>query len=362
MEEQLLKWRMILGNEDSQDEGEGELTEELQKMDETLAALYEGTREGGLAGSSPNVNRWLGDIRKYFPSKVVKLLQKDALEKLELHEMLMEPELLATLERDIHLINTILSLKDVLPDRTIETARQVVTEIVNNIRKKLEAPMSQAWRGLIKQRYRSKRPKFHEIDWQKTIQANLKNYNATVQTIIPQHFHAIKGRSSALKEVVILVDQSASMSSSLVYASIYAAVMAKLPSIKTTLLAFDTSVVNLTDLIEDPVEILFGVQLGGGTDISLALEAANNVINHPQEATLILISDLFDGQDDAGVIAHAKLLVDRGVNMITLLSLDDEGIPAYDGEVSKSLIQLGVPCLACSPEEFPELICKQINK
>jgi hypothetical protein len=241
------------------------------------------------------VARWLGDIRTYFPSSVVKVMQQDALERLDLKQKLMEPEMLDAVVPDIHLVGTLLSLKHLIPNKTRASARMVVQKVVDELMRKLANPTRQAIMGSLNRASRNRRPRLREIDWDHTIRANLKHYQPEYGTIIPEVLIGFGKKRSSLQDVVLCIDQSASMAESIVYSSIFGAVIASLPAVKTSLVVFDTSVVDLTDELKDPVSVLFGTQLGGGTDINRALAYCQGLIQRPQDTILVLISDLYEG-------------------------------------------------------------------
>ena len=363
MEERVRKWRLILGKDaDKNNDNQVSLPTEMKGMDDVLEALYDSERKAGLGSSSPNVNRWLGDIRKYFPSSVVQLMQKDALERLNLEQMLLEPELLEAVEPDVNLVGTLLSLMKVLPKKTKSTARTVVQKVVEDLEKRLKNPMRQAIQGAINRSVRNRRPKHNEIDWNKTIRANLKTYQKKYNSIIPEVLigHGKKGQS--LKDVILLVDQSGSMANSMVYAGVFGAVMASLRSVKTHMVVFDTSVVDLTEELDDPVDLLFATQLGGGTDINKALSYSKDLIRKPEDTILVLISDLYEGGNENEMLKKAAAIKSSGVQIIALLALDDEGAPQFDKSVASKFSALGIPSFACSPDQFPSLMAAAIKK
>jgi Mg-chelatase subunit ChlD len=359
--ERLQKWRMVLGKH-ADPAGEINLEGETKGMDGVLEALYDSDRTGGLGASSPNVNRWLGDIRKYFPTSVVQVMQKDAIERLDLHRMLLEPELLKSVEPDVNLVGTLLSLNKVMPERTKETARLVVKKVVEDLEKRLRNPLRQAVEGAINRSLVNRRPKLNEIDWRRTIRANMKNYQADLQTIIPDKFFGHGRKGQALRHVILLVDQSGSMAGSVVYAGIFGAILASIRSLRTHFIAFDTAVVDLTEDLKDPVDLLFGVQLGGGTDIGKALGYAESLIQTPSETILVLISDLYEGGNRADMFRRAASIKSSGVNFIALLALSDEGAPSFDREVAAKLASLDIPSFACTPDEFPDLMEAAIKR
>jgi Mg-chelatase subunit ChlD len=361
--ERLKKWRLILGKQADEDESVS-LSEQMQGMDTVLEDLYEaeGNKKGGLGGSTPKINRWLGDIRKYFPTSVVQMMQKDAFERLDLEQMLLEPELLESIEPDVHLVGTLLSLNKVMPAKTKETARTVIQKVVTELEKKLRNPMQAAIKGALSRSVRNRRPKYNEIDWNRTIRANLKHYQHDYKTIIPQNLIGYGRKGQALREVILLVDQSGSMASSVVYSSVFGAVMASLKSIKTQMIVFDTAVVDLTQHLTDPVELLFGTQLGGGTDINKALSYVQQQIRTPNDTILVLISDLYEGGNEREMLKKCIYLKTSGVQFIVLLALSDEGRPMYDRSVAAKLAAMDIPSFACTPDKFPDLMAAAIQK
>ncbi|MDX2099419.1 MAG: VWA domain-containing protein [Leptolyngbyaceae cyanobacterium bins.59] len=374
--ERLRRWRLILGggaadgicqsgNGTQPGDGDGEpfkLNPQDQAIDQVLEALYGGERSGGLGGSSPKVARWLGDIRTYFPTSVVKVMQQDAMERLHLHQLLLEPEMLEAVEPDVHLVSNLLSLSNVMPSKTKETARIVVRRVVDELLRKLENPTRQAVLGSLNRATRNRRPRHQEIDWNRTIRANLKHYQPEYQTIIPELRIGYGRKRSSLRDIILCVDQSGSMATSVVYAGIFSAVLASLPAVQTRMVVFDTAVVDLTEMLQDPVEVLFGTQLGGGTDINQALAYCQGLIQQPQETILVLISDLYEGGNQSEMRKRIKSIVASGVQLITLLALNDEGSPCYDHDNTHFMASLGVPAFACSPDRFPDLMAAAINR
>jgi Mg-chelatase subunit ChlD len=308
------------------------------------------------------VARWLGDIREYFPTSVVQVLQKDALDRLGLRQMLMQPELLAAIEPDVHLVADLLSLSRVMPGKTRETARLVVRKVVDELLAKLAEPLRQAVHGSLNRAARTRRPRHGEIDWNRTIRANLKHYQPEYRTVIPESRIGFGRKRSALREIVLCVDQSGSMATSVVYAGIFAAVLASLPSIRTQVVVFDTAVVDLTEKLDDPVELLFGTQLGGGTDINLALGYCQGLIRQPGETILVLVSDLYEGGNRGEMLRRAATLVTSGVQVIALLALNDDGAPSFDHEVAANFAGMSIPAFACTPDQFPDLMAAAIGR
>lgn len=355
------RWRLILGGGDADGIGMS-LSKDDQGIDRALQSLYDADRRGGLGSSSPALARWLGDIRSYFPTSVVQMMQKDALERLDMRQLLLEPELLELVTPDVHLVATLLSLSSVLPERTRETARLVVRRVVDELQRKLANPMRQAVVGSLNRSVRNRRPRYNEIDWHRTIRANLRHYQPDYQTIIPEVRFGYGRKRTSLRDIVLCIDQSGSMATSVVYASIFGAVLASLPAVSTHLVVFDTSVVDLTHDLHDPVDVLFGVQLGGGTDINRALAYCEGLVRRPHETIVVLISDLYEGGSKEDMLKRVAKLVASGVQCIVLLALNDDGAPMYNHQIAEALADLGVPAFACTPDLFPDLMAAAINR
>lgn len=368
-DERSRRWTLALGAEP--EDGEAPLSDSDRRMSEALTALYGDGDEsakkgkGGLGGSAPRVAKWLGDIREFFPAPVVQVIQKDAFERKGLRQMLLEPEFLATVEADVNLVADLVALRSVMPEKTRETARIVIAKVVAELMERLERKTAEAIRGALDRSKRTFRPRFADIDWPRTIQANLRHYQVEHRTIVPEKligFMRQQRRIVDLDEVVLCVDQSGSMAPSVVYASIFAAVMASLPVVATKLVCFDTAIVDLTEELADPVEVLFGIQLGGGTDINRAVAYCEDRIERPSKAHLILITDLYEGGDANALVERLARLQATGVNVIVLLALTDTGRPAYDPVLSGKVAALGVPVFACTPDQFPDLMATALRR
>ena len=361
--ERIRRWKLALGDDDM--EGLGECD---QRLSRALSALYESDGRkgrGGLGASSPKVSRWLGDIREFFPTPVVQVIQKDAFERLNLKALMLEPEFLETLEADVHLVADLISLRGAMPEKTMETARAVVGKVVEDLMKRLQSKTMEKITGALNRSQRTRRPRHADIDWPRTIRANLRHYQVDFSTIVPETLvgFARKSRTRAdLDHVMLCVDQSGSMASSVVYSSIFAAVMASLPVLSTKLVCFDTSIVDLTEDLSDPVKVLFGVQLGGGTDINAALAYCETKIDRPSKTHLVLVTDLYEGGDAASMLARVAGLKHSGVNVIVLLALSDDGRPSYDARHAGAIAAMDCPVFACTPDQFPDLMATALTR
>ncbi|HUN37781.1 MAG TPA: VWA domain-containing protein [Trebonia sp.] len=373
--ERLRRWRLLLGAPAEQGLGLGQQGQSLsgtdQGIDAALSALYDATPDGprkagarsaGLGASAPSVARWLGDIRTYFPSTVVQVMQRDAIDRLGLRKLLLEKEMLESVEPDVHLVGTLLSLNHLMPQTTKATARQVVAKVVAEVERRVAQRTRAAVSGALNRAARTRRPKPRDIDWNRTIAANLSRYQPAHQTVIPERLVGYGRRQQVVaRDVVLAIDQSGSMASSVVYASVFGAVLASMRALKTSLVVFDTAVVDLTEQLSDPVDVLFGTQLGGGTDINRAIAYCQGLITRPRDSIFVLISDLYEGGIREEMLTRMATLVAEGVTVVALLALSDEGAPSYDHEHAAALAELGIPAFACTPDAFPELLALAIE-
>ena len=365
--ERLRRWRLLLGSPAQEALGSG-LSAADAGIDGALGALYDGpgdgpgagqagARGGGIGASAPRVARWLGDIRQYFPSTVVQVMQRDAIDRLNLRQLLLEKEMLETVEPDVHLVGTLLSLKAVMPETTKATARMVVATVVAEVERRIAERTRAAVTGALNRTARTRRPKPRDIDWNRTIAANLSRYLPEHRTVVPERLVGYARRQQLVaRDIVLAVDQSGSMAASVVYASVFGAVLASLRAVRTSVVAFDTAVADLTPLLDDPVDVLFAAQLGGGTDISQAIAYCEGLITRPRDTILVLISDLYEGGDAAAMLARLGALRQAGVCVVALLALSDTGAPSYDAQHAAALAELGIPAFACTPDAFPDLL------
>jgi Mg-chelatase subunit ChlD len=294
---------------------------------------------------------------------VVQVMQADAMDRLGLTQLLLEPELLETVQPDIELVSTLIGLNRVIPERSRETARAVVRTVTDALEARLRAATVQAVTGALNRAARTRRPRPGDIDWNRTIAANLRHYQPEHRTVVPERLVGYARRTSRVeRRIVLCIDQSGSMAESVVHSSVFGAVLASLRSVDTRLVVFDTKVVDLTEQIDDPVDVLFGVQLGGGTDINGALAYCQTLIERPEDTILVLISDLYEGGIAEEMIRRATSIVQSGATMVALLALSDSGRPSFDRGHAAALAALGVPAFACTPDRFPDLMAAAIER
>lgn len=376
--EQMQRWRLILGQESQKrfgDMGSGGLAGDMDLMDQALAAIYNNTENGGFgrpgdgsgqsgrgAGSGPSnpqITRWLGDVRRLFDKELVTVIQGDAMNRCGLKQLLFEPEMLEQLEPDVNLAATILMLKDQIPKRSKESVRQFIQKIVEELNKRLEQDIRRAVTAAVNKRQHSPIPSAAALDYKRTISRNIKNYNPELGTIVPEHFYFFdrSTTSSANKWNVILdIDQSGSMGESVIYSSIIGCILASMNSLTTRIVAFDTNIIDLTEKSDDPVDVLFGCQLGGGTDIDKSVAYCQQFIANPKKTLFFLISDLEEGGNRAALLRRLSEMKESGVKVVCLLALADGGRPYYDARMAQRISGMGIPCFACNPQKLPELL------
>ena len=368
--EQLSRWRLILGAETEQSfsgMGGAPLSQEELLMDSALGAIYGGPGEGfgesgrgaGKGPSSPVISKWLGDLRSLFDPETVAVVQNDAIERKGLKQLLLEPELLDTLEPDLNLASTLLMLKDQIPKRSKESVRAFIRKIVEEINKLLEQDIRRAVTAAVNRRQHSPIPSAAALDYKMTISRNLKNYNPSLGTIVPERFWFFDRTTTtaANKWTVILdVDQSGSMGESVIYSSVMSCILASMQSLRTRVVAFDTQVVDLTEKCGDPVDLLYGFQLGGGTDIDKSVAYCQQFVENPRKTLFFLITDLEEGGNRAALLRRLQELKDSGVTVVVLLALADGGRPYCDAQMAQRVAGLGIPCFACNPQRLPQLL------
>lgn len=370
-QKQMQRWRLILGQESESrlsGMGGGSLSGEMDLMDQALAAIYNRSENGGFgqsgagAGhgpSNPQISKWLGDVRSLFDKELVTVIQGDAMNRCGLKQLIFEPELLENMEPDVSLASTILMLKDQIPKRSKESVRVFIRKIVEEINKLLEQDIKRAVTAAVNRRKHSPIPSAAALDYKMTISRNLKHYNPELKTIVPEHFYFFDRTSTtaANKWTVILdIDQSGSMGESVIYSSIMSCILASMSSLSTRIVAFDTNMVDLTEKSDDPVDLLFGFQLGGGTDINKSVAYCQQFIENPSKTLFFLITDLEEGGNRAALLRRLEEMKADGVTVICLLALADGGRPYYDAQMAKKVADLGIPCFACSPQMLPQLL------
>ena len=360
----LKRWRLILGSDAEQqinNMGGAGLTAEELLMDSALSQIYGNDSASGKGAgngmSSPQITKWLGDLRSLFAPMEIKVIQNDAIERRGLKQLLFEPEMLDGLEPDISTASLLLMLKDQIPIRAKENARIYISKIVEDINRRLSDDLKRSVTAAINRREHSPIPSAAALDYKLTVRRNLKNYSPELKTILPEKFYFFERASKSASRTIILdIDQSGSMGESAIYSSVMGCILASMNSVKTHIVAFDTKVTDLTELCSDPVELLYGIQLGGGTDIEKSVAYCSELVAEPDKTTMFLITDLYEGGNRNGLIRRIGELKESGVNIIVLLAISDRGKPCYDSSLAEKIASMDIPCFACPPEKLPELL------
>lgn len=372
--DRLRRWRLILGSEaQKRMEGMGDgpdLSQEDLMMDTALDAIYNKDMKFGFGGgagkgaSSPQISRWLGDVRTLFDKDIVKIIQSDAMERCGLKQLIFEPELLENIEPDMHMASMILTLKDQIPKQSKENAREFIRKIVEQINALLETDLKRAVTASINRKLHSPIQSASALDFQTTIRKGIKDYNVKLKKIIPQKYYFFErsATTAANKYTVILdIDQSGSMGESVIYSSIMSCILASMSAIKTKVVAFDTNIVDLSEKCEDPIDLLFGFTLGGGTDIEKSIKYCTKYIENPKKTIFFLISDLEEGGNRAGLLRRLTQMKEDGVIVICLLAISDSGKPYYDANMAQRIANNGIPCFAAAPQMLPRLLEKAMK-
>ena len=381
-EEQLARWRLILGKDSHESlcklhAGGCQLSAEQIEMDEALGAIYgcdddeeitraqwekprDGAPHGGAKGrSTPKVARWLDQIRNFFPKDVVVLLQQDAIERRGLKELLFEPELMARVEPSLDLAATILQLKNLVPEKAKDAARDLVRRVVEEWRKRLVSRFAQAVRGALHRNQHTAFRSMPNLDWPRTIRQNLKNYNPDLKALIPENISFFRRRNRQNEwNVIIAMDQSGSMATSLIYGGVMGAILASMPAVETHVVAFNhEDVVDLTELCADPVDLLFGVQLGGAEDYWKATCYCEQFMHTPAKTLYIVLGDLHDtSPNENRFVKKMEFLLESGLKAVGLLAISDQGEPSHNERLAERLAKLGMPCFGCVPDRLPDLL------
>jgi len=358
----LRRWRLVLGKSsaDALDGASGVSADDLAR-DAALDWLYE--RDGALAErdirtadlseSQLSVPQWINDVHRLFPKETIERLERDAVEEFAIHEVVTNKEVLARIEPSETLLRAVLLTKHLMNTEVLALARELVRKVVAQLVEALAKTVRSAFSGTRNPR-RSRHHSMRNFDPRGTVRANLRHYDREKRKLFIRDplFRSRTRRHGEQWQVIIVVDQSGSMVSSVIHAGVTAACLWGLPAIKTHLIAFDTNVIDLTGQVADPVETLMKVQLGGGTDIAKATQYAESLIENPRRTLVVLITDLFEGGDAEALVRSVKRQVSQGVRFVTLAALDDKAAPVYDHDLGQRLVKVGATVGAMTPNQL----------
>ncbi|MED4729642.1 VWA domain-containing protein [Aneurinibacillus migulanus] len=373
-QENVNRWRLLLGKNAADPltgiEGYEEASFAYGEIDEILHYLYGREygdergyrRQGGQEGSSLTVPAWLSKIRTIFPKETVEILEKQALEKYNMTELLTDRTVLEKLEPNMHLLKSILQFKGYMKGEVIQSAKEIVRKVVEEIKRSLESEIQTSIIGAINRQKRGYSKSLKNLDVQRTIIKNLKNYDQKNKRFILEqlYFHS-NVRQHNKWNIVILVDESGSMLDSVIYSAVMASIFSKLAALKTHLVIFDTKVVDLSSQLEDPIDLLMSVQLGGGTHIAKALKYGNTLLENPGRTIFILVSDLEEGYSMHEMYRTSQAIIDTGCKFLVLTALDFAGNVHYNKQAARTLSDMGAHVAAITPNELAQWIGKIIR-
>lgn len=369
--ENLNKWRLILGKNAERHidfAGSYAPTISFEHMEETLDFLYQNEygeslmRTGGSGSSAPYIAEWINEVRRLFPKKTVEILEKQALDHFNMTELLTDKEVLQKIEPNTELLKTILQFKHLMQNDVKQEARKIIKKVVTQISEQLQTEIKRSLLGKLNRNMPSNVKSIRNLDIKRTISRNLKNYDTQNNRLVLKdiYFSSRTKRHNKWK-VIIAVDESGSMLDSVIYSAIMAGIFANLPMIDIKLVIFDTEVVDLSGYVDDPVEILMGMQLGGGTDIAKAVSYCESLCTNPHETIFVTVTDLYEGGNVRNLYKTCSGIIGSGSKMIFLTALDREANPIYDHTIGQNLANMGAFVGAMTPEQLGDYIGKMIG-
>ena len=366
----LNRWRLILGK-NAKDQlsfgNDGTLENGISCFDleDALDFLYsreageDVRREGGTEASRLTAATWITKIRRLFPRETVEILERHALERYQIKELLTDKEVLEKLEPNQELLKTILQLKHLMKGEVLDTARRIVRKVAEEIAEKLKKEIRRSLLGTLDRNSPSPVKSIRNLDVKKTIRRNLQHYDPEQKRLsLEQVYFSSRTRKYSQWRVVIAVDESGSMLDSVIHSAVMAGIFAKLPMLDTRLVIFDTQVVDLSAHLDDPVETLMSIQLGGGTFIAGALRYCESLIEDPHRTMVVLVSDLCEGGSLSGLLSVSRGIMESGARLICLTALDMEANPVYDRRTAEQLAELGAFVGAMTPEALGDFMGK----
>lgn len=352
--------KRLLGDEDAQRD---RLLNFLysREHDKRRTGTYEAS--GKDAPALVTAAQWISGVRKLFPESTVEILQKHAVSRYELTELLTDPDVLENATPSMDLVRILMGFKSVLPRESRQAAEKIIRAVVLDLEKKLAGRVTNTIRGKKRKFVHGGRPVFSNLDWKTTITRNLKHYHvAHDEFVIEKLFFHKRDLDRIPFEIFILVDQSASMLDSLIYSAVLAAIFTRLNTLKCHLILFDHRIADLTEIAKDPVEVLMSAQLGGFTDIGSALNYAASKIGHPRRSMAVVISDFYEGGDYGVLESTARKLIDSGVSLLGLAALDDRGNPDFNRDLARNLTDIGMEIGAMTPDHLADWVADVMNK
>jgi Mg-chelatase subunit ChlD len=364
----LVRWRLLLGQ--AANASLGELGGEVRAADAALEWLYgrdperraRGERSGGSEEAVLSTPDWINTIHELFPKEVIERLEQDAVERFGIDDIVTNLEVLERIEPSETLLRAVLHTKHLMNPEVLAAARRLVAEVVRRIMEKLATEVRQAFGGARDRRRPSRVAVATNFDFKRTVVTNLRRWDPQRRKLYLERPRFISRVRRQLEpwDVILLIDQSGSMVDSVIHSAVMAACLWQLPGMRTTLVAFDTDVVDLTADVADPVELLMKVQLGGGTDIARAVAYAQSLVHNPQRTVVVLVSDFFEGGSPDELVRRVKSLVSSGATVLGLAALDANADPSYDRALAERLVRAGAHIGAMTPGELAAWLAEKI--
>lgn len=367
--EGLQRWRILLG--EPAQAACGGLSGDAAAADAALEWLYgrdpergqRGERSANLGPSVLNTPEWINDIHRLFPKEVIERLERDAVERFGIDEVVTNLEVLERIEPSESLLRAVLHTKHLMNPEVLASARRLVAEVVRRIMEKLATEVRQAFSGTRDRRRRSWVKVARNFDFKRTLATNLHRYDPARRRLYLETpiFNSRSRRHTEAWDIVLLIDQSGSMVDSVIHSAVMAACLWQLPGMRTRLVAFDTEVVDLTADVSDPVELLMKVQLGGGTDIARAVSYAQSLITNPGKSIVVLVSDFYEGGHAGELVRRVKALTEGGTKVLGLAALDAQAEPTYDRELAARLVAVGAQVGAMTPGQLAGWLAEKVQ-
>lgn len=313
------------------------------------------SRAGGDEESVFTVPDWIREVRELFPADTAEIIQRHALDRYGMTELVTDPEVLNKLEPSYELLKTVLSFKGLMQGEVLEVARRIVRQVVEDLRRKLAKEVRQQLWGKLNKQRRSRLKVFKNLDFRRTIKANLKHYNRDRRQLVLETLHFFSRVEHHLPwHIIMAVDCSGSMLDSVIYSAVMAGIFKGLPSLRVNLLAFDTAIVDFSDEVDDPTELLMSVQLGGGTNIGGALSHCETLVRHPSRTIVIVVTDFCEGGPPDAMLASIKRLRESGARVLGLAALDQTAQPCYDRQMAERCVAAGAEVAALTPQRLAQ--------
>ncbi|CAN1211692.1 VWA domain-containing protein [Tumidithrix helvetica PCC 7403] len=317
---------------------------------------------GSLDPSQLNVPSWIAEVRELFPKETVEIVEKHALDRYGMTELVTDPQVLEKLEPNISLLKTILTFRGMMQGEVLQVARRIIREVVEEIKQRLASEVRRVLVGKLNRAQHSPLKVAQNLDWRGTIRQNLKHYDPERQRLIIQNVRFFARTERRVPwQVILCIDQSGSMADSVIHSAVMAGILAGLPLLRVSLVVFDTAVVDLSEYVDDPVEILMSVQLGGGTDIGQAIAYCEGLIENPNRTVLILVSDFAEGASPMKLLSTCRRLKESSVTLLGLASLDESANPYYDRQMAERLAEIGMEIAALTPKRLAQWLAKVIS-